>query len=121
MQKLLKADCVLIFQLESNYSLTALQEAVLPNFPAVLGQNITDTCFEEKYIQKYREGRIQTITDIEKANIQPCHIELLQRFAVKANVVVPIMLKHELWGLLIAHQCSHSRQWISWEIELLRK
>ncbi|MEH2307039.1 response regulator [Nostoc sp.] len=120
-QKLLKADRVLIFQLESNYSLTALQEAVLPNFPAVLGQNITDTCFEEKYIQKYREGRIQTITDIEKANIQPCHIELLQRFAVKANVVVPIMLKHELWGLLIAHQCSHSRQWISWEIELLRE
>ncbi|QLE50188.1 response regulator [Nostoc sp. C057] len=118
-QKLLKADRVLIFQLESNYSLTAVQEAVLPNFPAAFGENIFDPCFTENYIQKYREGRIQAFTDIEKANIQPCHIELLQRFAVKANVVVPIILKHELWGLLIAHQCSHSRQWITWEIELL--
>ena len=120
-QKLIKADRVLIFKLESDSSLTALQEAVLPNFPAVLGENIIDPCFMEIYIQKYREGRIQAFTNIKQANIEPCHIELLQRFAVKANIVVPIILKHELWGLLIAHQCSHPRQWVTWEIELLRE
>ena len=33
--------------------------------------------------------------------------------------VVPIFLKQELWGLLIAHQCASPRQWNSFETELL--
>jgi PAS domain S-box-containing protein len=119
-QKLLAADRVLILRLEENGSFIAVQEAVFPNFPVVLGQMIEDPCFREEYIQKYRQGRIQTITDIEKAGIQPCHIELLQRFAVKANIVVPIILHNELWGLLIAHQCDQIRHWNAWEVELLR-
>ncbi|WP_413173223.1 GAF domain-containing protein [Anabaena azotica] len=119
-QKLLAADRVLILRLEENGSFLAVQEAVFPNFPVVLGQIIEDPCFRGEYIQKYREGRIQTTTDIEKAGIQPCHIELLQRFAVKANIVVPIILYNELWGLLIAHQCEQIRHWNAWEVELLR-
>jgi len=34
-----------------------------------------------------RQGRISAITDLEKADIQPCG-EFLQHFAVKANLVV---------------------------------
>ncbi|MDZ8236842.1 MAG: PAS domain-containing protein [Nostoc sp. ChiQUE01a] len=120
-QKLLLADRVLILRLQPNGSLMAVQEAVVPGLPVVMGQQITDCSFRDDYIQRYRQGRISSIRDIKEADIQPCHVELLQRFAIKANLVVPIFLKNELWGLLIAHQCAHPREWTSSEIELLQQ
>ncbi|WGV23531.1 PAS domain-containing protein [Halotia branconii] len=120
-QKLLHADRVLILRLKSDYSFMVMQEAVVPGLPIFVGQLIKDPCFGEDYIQQYRQGRISTINDIEQANIQPCHLELLRQFGVKANLVVPIFWKNQLWGLLIAHQCAHPRQWTNWEIELLRQ
>ncbi|MCF2148257.1 PAS domain-containing protein [Desmonostoc muscorum LEGE 12446] len=120
-QKLLLADRVLILRLEPNGSFIALQEAVVPGLPVVMGQQITDFCFRDDYIERYRQGRISSIRDTREADIQPCHFEFLQRFAIKANLVVPIFLKNQLWGLLIAHQCAHPREWTSWEIELLQQ
>ncbi len=120
-QKLLLADRVLILCLQPDGSLMAVQEAVVPGLPAVLGEKIVDPCFRNDYMQKYHQGRISAINDIKEADIQLCHIELLQRYAVQANLVVPIFLKNKLWGLLIAHQCAHPRQWTTWEIELLQQ
>ncbi|MBD2691554.1 ATP-binding protein [Anabaena catenula] len=121
-QKLLQADRVLILQLHSNRSFLAVKEAVVPGLPVVLGQRITDSCFADDYIyQQYCQGRISAISDIETAQIQLCHLEFLQQFAVKANLVVPIFQTNQLWGLIIAHQCLHTREWTDWEIELLRQ
>ncbi|QYX31991.1 PAS domain-containing sensor histidine kinase [Sphaerospermopsis torques-reginae] len=120
-QKLLQADRVLILQLNGNGSFLAVKEAVVPGLPVVLGQNINDPCFSKNYIQQYSQGRISAISDIEKAEIQPCHVEFLQQFAVKANLVVPIFRQNQMWGLLVAHQCLHTRQWTNWEIGLLRQ
>ncbi|MHC0066219.1 PAS domain-containing protein [Nostoc sp. UIC 10890] len=120
-QKLLLADRVLILRLQPDGSFMAVQEAVVPGLPVILGQQIIDPCFRDNYIEQYRQGQISSINDIKEANIQPCHVEFLQQFAVQANLVVPIFLKNQLWGLLIAHQCAHPRQWTGWEIELLQQ
>ncbi len=120
-QKLLNADRVLIIRILADGSTTALKEAVVPGLPLVYGQNINDDCFSREYIEKYRKGRIKAITDINKADIQPCHVELLQRFNVKSNLVVPIIVQNQLWGLLIAHQCARPREWNDWETELLQQ
>ncbi|MBE9216034.1 PAS domain-containing protein [Plectonema cf. radiosum LEGE 06105] len=120
-QKLLHADRVLILRIFSDGSIVVVKEAVVPGLPVVYGQNINDPCFGKEYIEKYRQGRISAITDIEQADIQPCHLELLQRFSVKANLVVPIITQNQLWGLLIAHQCACPREWNEWETELLKQ
>jgi PAS domain S-box-containing protein len=120
-QKLLNSDRVLVLRLRSNNTVTAVQEAVKSGFPVVLGQDIIDYCFSENYIDKYRQGRISAIANLETADIQPCHLQFLQKFAVKANLVVPILRQNQLWGLLIAHQCANTREWTTWEIELLRQ
>ena len=139
-QKFLSADRVIIFQLwEDAKGGTIVRESVKTGIPEIIGTDIIDPCFQEKYIQQYLEGRICAIGDIEQADIQPCHIEFLQQFDVKANLVVPILqtspppptpssspLTREeagkqikLWGLLITHQCTNTRQWSSFETELL--
>ncbi|MBW4644396.1 MAG: PAS domain-containing protein [Goleter apudmare HA4340-LM2] len=120
-QKLLQADRVLILRLKSNGSFLTVEEALVPGLPVLLGKQIIDPCFGESYIQKYHEGHIGAVTDIYQADIQPCHIEFLEKFAVRANLVVPIFRQNQLWGLLITHQCYSPRQWTDWEIELLRQ
>ncbi|WP_313943322.1 MULTISPECIES: PAS domain-containing protein [Calothrix] len=120
-QKLLHADRVLIFRLSSDGSGTVVQEAVLPGLTVTLGQTIDDHCFKENYLEKYRQGRVSTITDVAKANISDCHREFLQRYSVQANLVVPILIRDGVWGLLIAHQCHSPREWQSSELDLLQQ
>ncbi|WP_375510238.1 GAF domain-containing protein [uncultured Nostoc sp.] len=120
-QKLLQADRVLIFQLQADGSGTVVQEAVLPGWPVILGKNIFDPCFKEEYLERYRQGRISAMKDIQAADLQPCHREFLQQFAVRANLVVPILVRDSIWGLLLAHQCAAPRQWNNFETELLQQ
>ncbi|MBN3909364.1 MAG: GAF domain-containing protein [Nostoc sp. NMS1] len=120
-QKLLQADRVLIFRLEADGSGTVIQEAVLPGWPVILGENLLDNCFKEEYLERYRQGRVSAIEDIEAAHIQPCHREFLQQFAVRANLVVPILVRDNIWGLLLAHQCVAPRKWNNFETELLKQ
>ncbi|MBW4614547.1 MAG: GAF domain-containing protein [Desmonostoc vinosum HA7617-LM4] len=120
-QKLLQADRVLIFRLRPDGSGTVIQEAVLPSYSVVLGQTIVDPCFSENYLEKYRQGRVNAITDVNKSHIRPCHREFLQQFGVRANLVVPILVRDGLWGLLIAHQCDAPREWNHFELELLQQ
>ncbi len=96
-------------------------ESVAPPWESVLGQTIQDPCFNEKYTDLYRLGRIRIIEDIHHANLTPCHVEFLAQFQVKANMVVPILQGDHLWGLLIAHHCQAPRYWRTWEVELVER
>jgi PAS domain S-box-containing protein len=120
-QKLLQTDRVLIFRLETDGSGTVVQEAVLPGWPVILGKNLFDPSFKEEYIERYRQGRVSALEDIETAHIQPCHREFLQQFAVRANLVVPILVRDDIWGLMLAHQCGAPRQWNQFEMDLLQQ
>jgi len=120
-QQILQADRVLILRLGPDRSAKVITEAVVAGWASVIGQGITDDCLGEVYLQKHHQGRIYTMTDVEHAEVEPCLIEFLRQFAVKAKLVVPIFLQEELWGLLIVHQCAYPRQWSSFEIELLQQ
>ncbi|MES1023815.1 PAS domain S-box protein [Gloeocapsa sp. BRSZ] len=125
-QKILQTDRVLIYHVTPDGVGSIVAEAVVPELPTIRGQHLTDSYFQEEYLQQYhlqqyRQTQPQSIADIEIAEVQPKHIELLAQFGVKANLVVPILLKEELCGLLIVHQCSDLRQWNRFEIDLLRQ
>jgi two-component system, sensor histidine kinase and response regulator len=55
------------------------------------------------------------------ANLQECHVELLERFQIRSNLVVPLFKNQELWGLLCIHQCLKPRHWQTEEIEFVRE
>ena len=61
---------------------------------------------------------VQATENIYKAGLTPCHLKQLEPFAVKANLVAPILQAGQLLGLLIAHQCSAPRTWQQAEIDL---
>ncbi|BDI15537.1 hypothetical protein ANSO36C_13390 [Nostoc cf. commune SO-36] len=120
--QLLKADRVLVYQFTPQMLGKVVAESVLPQWTPILGFEIEDTCFQQN-----RRGKICTVANIYEADLSDCHIQLLERFQVKANLVVPILLESkgtpelELWGLFIVHQCSSPRQWQTFEVELLNQ
>jgi light-regulated signal transduction histidine kinase (bacteriophytochrome) len=121
-QKILQADRVLIYRLWSNGTGSGVAEAVQPGFPAIMGHIFSEEVFPEAARQQYRQGEIRKLADIEhNSGISPCLVEFLRQFQVRAKLVIPILTKADLWGLLIAHQCSDARQWTEFETELLQQ
>ncbi|MFB2939447.1 PAS domain S-box protein [Aerosakkonemataceae cyanobacterium BLCC-F154] len=120
-RRLLKTDRVIIFQFSPNWNGTVIVESVDTKWTAILSTEIYDPCFGERYVEFYKNGLITAKSDIYQAGIDPCHLELLANFQVKANLVVPISKQDQLWGLLIAHHCENPRQWQFYEIELMRQ
>ncbi|WP_414754340.1 GAF domain-containing protein [Anabaena sp. CCY 9910] len=125
-QKILQTDRVLIYQLLPDGSGSLIIEAVVAGWAAIKGQNITDfylqTEYQQQYcLQQYRLRHLEAIANLDLGEIQQSHLELLKKFGVKANLVIPILVKDELCGLLIVHQCATSRQWTSFETHLLRQ
>ena len=142
-RQFLQTDRVVICQLKVDGSLAIAQESVTCEELSILNADIHDPCFSETYIQEYREGRIYAVEDIYTAGLKPCHVDFLAQLQVRSNLVVPILqssvdlgvlsdkLKEDsdfssnphsqLYGLLIAHHCSSTRQWQESEIELLKQ
>ena len=118
-REFLQTDRVLIYRLWPNGTGSAVTEAVVPGWPAVLGRTFPEEVFPQESQKRYCQGRILAISDVEQGEVLPCLVEFVQQFGVKAKLVVPILQNDTLWGLLVAHHCSSPRQWQSLEIDLL--
>ena len=120
--QVLKCDRVVVYSLRQDSFSQVIAESVTLGYAQILGSTIKDPCFEAGYIEKYQKGRIRAVTDIYKAGMSSCYIESLEKIQVKANLVVPLIGKNRsLYGLLIMHQCSQTRQWQQSEVEFLLK
>lgn len=120
----LQADRVGIFYFESNLNYHSggfIAEDVSPDFPSALGITIRDRCFGDHYAVHFRRGKILAISDIYAENLSNCHISILERFQIRANLVIPLLQGKNLWGLLCIHQCSASRQWQPSEINFVKE
>ncbi|ODG98325.1 ATPase [Nostoc sp. KVJ20] len=125
-QKILQTDRVLIYQLLPDESATTVIEAVVSGLPAIKEQSITPPYFQAEYLQQYylqqyRQGRVLGLANLDLLEVEQSHLELMQQFGVKVNLVVPILVKEEVCGLLIVHQCDDSHHWSSFETHLLRQ
>ncbi len=115
-RRIVGCDRAVIYGLNEDAQGVVIAESVTPRFVKALGMKIEDPCFEAKYIEKYRNGRVRATNNIYEANLTPCYIQQLEKLEVKANLVAPILNQGKLLGLLVAHQCSQPRNWQEHEI-----
>ena len=123
-RQFLSADRVGIFRFDpdSNFNLGEfVSEDVNADYPSALAQKIEDHCFGDRFAIHYNAGQIQAVADIYHAGLSQCHIDILERFDVRANLIVPLRLKDSLWGLLCIHQCARPRQWQESEIDFVKQ
>ncbi|MEO0852736.1 MAG: GAF domain-containing protein, partial [Cyanobacteria bacterium J06648_11] len=113
----IQSDRVIVYTFDDKWQGTVVAESAAPGWPTALGAEIADPCFAESYVDKYQRGRVQATPDIYQAGLTECHLQQLEPFAVRANLVVPILQTGRLLGLLIAHHCSAPRDWTQEEID----
>jgi PAS domain S-box-containing protein len=141
-RQFLLTDRVLIYRVWGDGTGSAITEAVLPEYPAVLGKTFPPEVFPPEYHQAYAEGKSRAIADVHSEDVEPCLAEFVSEFGVRAKLVVPIVQeirelapperseggektphtsRPHLWGLLIAHHCRSPRKWQPLEIDLMKQ
>ncbi len=132
-QRILKADRVLIYQVLPDRTGKTISEAVLPDFQSILDSEFPEEVFPTDYQTLYAKGRVQAIADVNdpEAGVAKCLIEFVTQFDIKAKLIVPIVINlnsadqqsesNQLWGLLIAHHCRSIHHWTDFELELMQQ
>lgn len=117
-------DRVLIYQLDAEPSTggTVIVESVRAGYTPMLGQRIVDPCLTlGQCLRPYCDGQAHGVTNIYTAGLADCYVQTLARFEVISNLVIPILLDHHLWGLLVIQHCQSAREWQPEEIALLQR
>ncbi|MCC5659655.1 GAF domain-containing protein [Nostoc sp. XA010] len=121
-RQLLKTDRVGVFRFypELGWEGEFIYEDVGAEWDSALAAKLHDHCFAEEFAGLYQQGRIKAMADIYQAGVSDCHVQMLERFQVRANIAAPLMKGKDLWGLLCIHQCSSPREWEASEIEFVQ-
>ncbi|MEH2119294.1 GAF domain-containing protein [Nostoc sp.] len=121
-RQLLKTDRVSVFRFYPDLAWEGefIYEDVGGEWGSALAAKLRDHCFAAEFAGLYQQGRIKAMADIYQASISDCHVQMLERFQVRANIAAPLSKGKDLWGLLCIHQCSSPREWEVSEIEFVQ-
>ena len=114
----LKADRVVLYCFDPDWSGTIVAEAVEPGWPTALADKIADP-FIPAQLEEYKKGQVVSTNNVSTAGFSTSYLQFLDRLKVKSNLVVPIVSNNELLGLLIAHHCSRVRAWQPTEVAFM--
>ena len=117
-RRVLGCDRVVVYSQGKDKYGVVVAESVLPGYPRALNKTIEVAA---RSLEEYRDGEVRAIDDIYEVGISQQYIEPLETLQVKANLITPILVRGELFGLLVAHQCSASRHWLDYETRWISK
>jgi PAS domain S-box-containing protein len=130
-RQFLKADRTLIYKFDEQMKRRIVAESIANPWPSCLDFGSETSCVtpSESQINEYLDGKIYANPDIHKAGFAECHLEMLEGFQVRANMVAPIILSGSLnqqsqpilWGLMIVHHCADTHLWEDFEIKLIQQ
>ncbi|MCU0568795.1 MAG: PAS domain-containing protein [Oculatellaceae cyanobacterium Prado106] len=125
-RQFLLADRAFIYRFNPDFSGKIVVESVAAGWSSAIAAEVEDQYFMETHGEDYRQGRIQVVEDVYSAGLTDCHREMLERFQIRANLVVPIvqgesLQRKTLWGLLVVSQSAIPRQWQPLEIDLTQQ
>jgi two-component system sensor histidine kinase/response regulator len=138
-QTFLHADRLIIYQFEfakvdgkvstksfdaySHTGKVAYESLGIADLSSVLDIVEKRDCFDDRQLwEMYRGGMTKSIDSIESEyHHDRGMLDLMQRSQIKSQLIVPIIVSNDLWGLLIAHQCQAPRQWQFRETQFLQQ
>jgi PAS domain S-box-containing protein len=147
MRQFLKTDRVKVYRFHSDGSGEVVAESIkAQRLPSLLGQRFPADDIPEQAREMFLQARQRSIVNVAKQEIglsplldepdsdqnqalltanlsfrqvDPCHVEYLTAMGVQSSLVVPILHRHRLWGLLVAHH-SVARRFGHKELEIVQ-
>ncbi|AFY31668.1 PAS domain S-box protein [Calothrix sp. PCC 7507] len=120
-RQFLQADRVFIGLNDAKGGGKAVAESVNPNYPSILGWTNDDKTYLQELKRLLTSDRVRLVEDVSQIPVSPKLQAHYQQFHTRATLAVPIMLGDELFGALVANQCSGPRHWQTIEIDLLQQ
>lgn len=121
LRQCLNCDRLLIYKIKSENNGTVVAESTVFSDVSLLGKSFRDPCLNGKYQESQGRCCLEIVEDIYATRVKSCQRDFLAAMGVRANLVVPITLQKELWGLLIAQYCDEPHQWQQIEIDLIKQ
>ncbi len=95
------------------------QSLVSKDTPSLLNVLIESKIFIR--VPKYYEKSIDFHNINKYSFVYSCFQNLLSKYRILSEIITPIIVNGNLWGLLVAHQCLHKRKWLRDEKATLEK
>ena len=119
--KILTANRIIYYQLESNTAGKVVAESVAPGFMSTLNTEIYNAEIITEYCTRHQQGntQVQVINDLKSPDLIPSHQEKLRALKVKTSLIAQVTVENQLDGLLIAHYFSDDQPWLDEEVEFI--
>jgi methyl-accepting chemotaxis protein PixJ len=125
LRKILKCDRTVVYQFTSDWGGEFVAESVASGWVKLVGPGfktpLNDPCLQNAKGGRYEKGDTLVIEDIYKSTLDPCYIEIIEKYEARGYIIAPILIADKLWGLVAAYQNSGPRQWEETEIKLLSR
>lgn len=119
-RQVLACDRALIYRIQQGESGVVVAESVNSTCDSLWGKLLPHAYWIKSSTQPDTNYCLQYLADIDAASLPCDYVGRLAQWQVKAQLLVPIEQKGQLWGWLILHQCSTPRQWQLSEIDGLK-
>ncbi len=142
-RRLMKCDRVAIYRFNPDWSGQFVAESVASGWTPVVKEPdraflknsdrrcgmhtfLFDWPHQDDYMRATQGGQSQNrshfvIEDILNSGLDECYVEILQRYEVRAYLIVPIYQGQKVWGLLAAYHNTGPRQWQDSEVLILTR
>ncbi len=123
LSQILAADRVSVYQFDSGWGgeFVADFESVIPRWldigPLKASTIWNDTHLQETQGGRYRHGEAFVVDDVYQQGFSQCHLNLYEKFHIKAFITVPIFVGQSLWGILCSYQHKEPRHWEASEVD----
>lgn len=132
---ILATDRVVVYRFDTPQVRQAVEGDATPSPPSCAGRVIAEATalsseklagrnlqklFTELPIERFKNGHVQSVTDIYQANLSEPHLQLLEDLQIRAKIIAPILQNGELTGFLCAH-AGTMRRWETQDLDLFAK
>lgn len=135
-QDFLAVDRVVLYQFLEDGTGKVITEALSPEKPlcSLLGLQFPASDIPQVARKRFLEQQVRILVDVglgrqlQKlpsgqdnpiyADASPCYLQYLKQLQIKASLTYPLIIRGELWGLLLIHH-SESRLWEKSQLSML--
>jgi methyl-accepting chemotaxis protein PixJ len=143
----LRADRAIVYRFNLDWSGEAIAESVGRGWVSLLSEQEKDEVLKgdrtgndrsilkawgrgsiiekDTYLQQTQGGayshgqKFTCVNDVYAAGFSACYLDTLEKYQVRAYIIVPIFHEERLWGLLGVYQNSGPRLWQESEVQLM--
>ncbi len=120
-RSLLGCDRVVLYEFAADDQGQVIAEAKLPGTRSILHQVIANPCLATPCGPPYLQGQARSLDDALATAIAPHEQQQLMALGLRAQLLVPVIVADQLWGLLIASYQSFPHAWQTEEIDIVEQ